>query len=423
MENLLPEEITLDILSRLPAVSVPPSSQVCKTWRRLIHGTEFADAHLRRLLQQQHQQFQQQFYHEDLDQDDNLYHKASSSNNNNNNGGRGGGGGGGGGATKVSFIFLAGKSNVKPGYNSIYYGDYYYNEGLCYKTVKSLKENRIKHLNTRAIVGSCNGLICFCSENIGLIGNDPVYIINPITWEEVNLPKFINNCSNSKHGPFLSQSFVMVSGFGYLPSTNEYKVVRISYRNTQPSGNVGRVQVYTLGSGSGWRKKGTISAYLLRPGSKFPSPGVFVDGALHWLDFKNFRIVAFDLADEEFFVYPSPTCFQSQHNAIFYYLTVLGGCLCVVHQNRRISLDIWSLKKKKKNSSDGTKEQDCEWSCKREFSIAWEPEYTHNYEPFALMNSGELLFCSAQSQKSNSRRAGSQPSEQGKQFLSSGLVL
>ncbi|XP_026382497.1 putative F-box protein At1g46840 [Papaver somniferum] len=88
-------------------------------------------------------------------------------------------------------------------------------------------------------VGSRNGLVCFSVPHHCI--NDPVYITNPISGEYVNLPRL-----HPKRG-------LVISGFGYLRSSNEYKVVRIFYpdkeKNSYSNNNagVGWVQIYTLG--------------------------------------------------------------------------------------------------------------------------------------------------------------------------------
>ncbi|XP_026423547.1 uncharacterized protein LOC113319518 [Papaver somniferum] len=65
-------------------------------------------------------------------------------------------------------------------------------------------------------------------------------------------------------------------GFGCVVSTNEYKVVRM-YESGGDS-NVGIIQVYTLGSGIGWRNAGTLDINMkyVRRGN-----GAFAGEALH----------------------------------------------------------------------------------------------------------------------------------------------
>ncbi|XP_026437129.1 F-box protein At3g07870-like [Papaver somniferum] len=133
------------------------------------------------------------------------------------------------------------------------------------------------------IVGSCNGLVCISvPENDNPFIYDPVYICNPTPGECINLPK-------------LSQEHChIVSGFGYLPKTNEYEVVRIYYSYANPSG---KVQVYTLGNcGGGWRN---IKVKDI-PIQFYNVPRVAGNGVIYFMDTLKWRVVTFDLADENF---------------------------------------------------------------------------------------------------------------------------
>ncbi|OVA10982.1 F-box domain [Macleaya cordata] len=215
-----------------------------------------------------------------------------------------------------------------------------------------------------------------------------VYICNPITRECVNLPSVIKQSSNSSR-------MDIVCGFGYIPSTNEYKVVRIYYCRGKES-YVGRVQVYTLGNGTGWRDKGEITYSLI---SYRPFPAILANGALHWLDDEG-KIVAFDLADEEFLLLPSPPCFLLQKEDEYpFQLQVLGGWLCVVHCKNKVSVDVWLLKKKKKKKETngnynikGKKEYQF-WSWIKEFDI--DSDFKARYPmPLSLTKHGEVLFYS-----------------------------
>lgn len=195
----------------------------------------------------------------------------------------------------------------------------------------------------------------------------------------------------------------LVNGFGYNPITDEFKVVRIYY--TDPilgQTNQGRVQVYTLGSGSGWRDKGQIPFSLqLYPGweSKtkvryvdqgicIPTRGVHANGALYWLD-EGWNVVAFDLATENFSLLPTPPCFRpGETNS--YLLQVVGGCLCVVsgfdkslgssfHKKNR--LDIWSFKK-----------ENSKWGIMYIIPYHQSYEFMDVHWPITLTVSGKLLL-------------------------------
>ncbi|OVA09216.1 F-box domain [Macleaya cordata] len=374
MENLLPAEITLDIFSRLPAESVLECKRVCKTWRTLLCDTHFPYMHLERRRQL-------------LKQPDDQYYKHNAGTNIIN---------GGGVVAKEGLGLLFWIQFLDDCRVGLYYGQYDENkidEQYSYKTLTKINHPLINRPNNSYVmVGSCNGLFCF-TEPVYPI-DDPVYICNPIAREYVNLPR-LDNISMRKYG-WHSQN--MVCGFGYGPSSNEYKVVRIYFCVDQP---MGQVQVYTLGSGSGWRNKGKIpwslSTFNRRVFDPPASPGILANEALHWMDYKEGKIVAFDLADEEFYVVTQPPCFlpagYNEYKHCFQ-LQELGGCLCVVHQVRGERVDIWSLKKTKNSTSNKMNEQEeyLSWTWSREYSIRWEGRYLDSYEPFALTKSGAVLL-------------------------------
>ncbi|OVA16715.1 F-box domain [Macleaya cordata] len=315
-------DITSEILSRVPAESVLQCKLVCKTWRNLLRHIKVG------LL------------------------------------------------FSIGFVEACSQIRLNDRKIELYYGEYdeinidddqqYSFKSLITRINHPPLENRF---DTDIIVGSCNGLACFAIPHWGV--EDPVYICNPFTKEYIYLPNSIN------------PQGLIVCGFGYRFSTDEYKVVRIYYHPDDYEQSVGHVEVYTLGSAIGWRNKGEIPYSI-----SVSSSGILANGALHWLDYKEWKIVAFDLADEEFRLLPSPPCFRFGNFTTFYQLQVLGGCLCVVHHERGERLDIWSLKKKK------VKEQEKQsWSWSREFSITWKClDKDGDYEPFALTKTNEVLL-------------------------------
>ncbi|XP_026439742.1 F-box/kelch-repeat protein At3g23880-like [Papaver somniferum] len=168
--------------------------------------------------------------------------------------------------------------------HKLYYGDHQYDHihGKMKYTYDALyKMDDVKFMD--GMLGSCNGLVCFqrhypCPEESFLI-------CNPITGEAFYVPN-PNNCTAS-------------SGFGYCQSTNQYKIVRMSY---QVEAREYHVQVYTLG-GAEWRNKGSIQTSLLH------STGIYANGALRsssQLPEDN-MIIAFDLDNEKFQFYPIVT--------------------------------------------------------------------------------------------------------------------
>lgn len=234
-----------------------------------------------------------------------------------------------------------------------------------------------------AVIGSCNGLVCLAKRNhFGTYY--PAYICNPITKERIDLPFFITNKKEKDVRRVLS-------GFGYVLSTNEYKVVRIVYYygNEDLSGHV---QVYTLGDGSGWRDKEETHYQL----SNEARNNVLANGDLHWLDSQG-NIVAFSLAKEEFQLLSPPPCLPASTESQIFKLCVLGGCLCVFHQQRGYvsNATLWMLKKKTSGDCGGKEQEDYD-------SLSWNKEFTLPFEslswsktftlPFAITKSGEILI-------------------------------
>lgn len=121
------------------------------------------------------------------------------------------------------------------------------------------------------ILGSINGLTCLSRDQRFTVQTEFLYCIcNPITNEYVMLPPIERDCGDIDHFP------CWTSGFGYVSSTNEYKVVRIMLKT-----EFYIVHIYTLGSGSGWRNLGSFN---LGSNRYLKKTGFFANGALYWRD-------------------------------------------------------------------------------------------------------------------------------------------
>ncbi|XP_026416034.1 F-box protein At3g07870-like [Papaver somniferum] len=342
----LPSDLILNILARLPADSVIQCKQVCKTWKDLLCQPSFPQAHLLHQL------------------NGNCFSSLSSHT-----------------AANIPIRLLFSFAWKLERGNQLYYGEY-----------DNQTRNKVRKINQppivgKSVIGSCNGLICF-SESKGFYVLEPSYVCNPITGEYVNIPGIFNT-------KMVDYSEFIVSGFGYHRSTNEYKIVRIHYTKFT---HLGRVGVYTLGKGRGWRETGTTT-HSLRPSRGQANPGMpyylspfgtLANGALHWLN-KEGKIVSFDLAKENVYLLQSPPIVRS--TSVYgnrFQLQVLGGCLCFVHEKQDECLDIWFLRKTGESSSSDVNEQDdydiLSWI--KELSIPIE-RYA---EPCALTNRGEVLM-------------------------------
>ncbi|XP_026439321.1 F-box protein At3g07870-like [Papaver somniferum] len=291
---------------------------------------------------------------------------------------------------KVGLLFLI-EPSLRDRNLQLHFGDYEEIFSMSRSSGEEFTYQNLTKINHPAInkrscvlvdmmIGSCNGLVCFCIPHNKI--DDPVYICNPITTEYINLPRLLNH----KNG-------YVVSGFGYHPLIDKYKVIRIHYPRSHDSQGVpitlGSVEVYTLGSGTGWRSIGEVTY-------DFSRSGVLANGSLYWLDYKQKRIVAFDLADEEFRLLPTlPPCFNGNKKAT-YHVKVLGGDLCLVHSEPYEPIDIWSFKNKEiKTDVHGDKEERYQsWSWSLEFRIPCSLLHTKHYlyEPFALTKKHQVLL-------------------------------
>ncbi|KAF8407836.1 hypothetical protein HHK36_006972 [Tetracentron sinense] len=182
-------------------------------------------------------------------------------------------------------------------------------------------------------------LVCFFEYN-------QIYVCNPSTQEFITisepLPPNVDDLNSV--------------GFGYTPSTKEYKLVRIFFRYWElPPFHVG-CDVLTLGSCS-WRavKDPPFNTTTCRP--------AFVNGAIHWTinpDIPSYSddeteefglvphpdaILAFDVDTEEFRLVPHPeNLYDPRETNDDIGLVELGGLLClavVVHRKR--DMNIWML--------------------------------------------------------------------------------
>ncbi|GMI64533.1 hypothetical protein like AT3G06240 [Hibiscus trionum] len=166
------------------------------------------------------------------------------------------------------------------------------------------------------ILGSCNGLVCIAPDE------DTLYLFNPSTRESKRIPD-----PPSSFAP----NGLSVYGFGYDFVNDDYKVVNVG---------CGTVCVYSLRTDS-W---GMVCSFPYDD-SVYES-GVLLNGAIHWMasygDEADFTCVvaAFSLEEEVFSHFPAPdivdTCFE-------FMVGVLNGCLCVLHSRNQMRNDFWVM--------------------------------------------------------------------------------
>ncbi|KEH15716.1 F-box protein interaction domain protein [Medicago truncatula] len=131
-----------------------------------------------------------------------------------------------------------------------------------------------------SIVNSCNGLLCLSQPTTG----NPLVICNPFMGEFIRLPE-----ANTVRMPHDTVRVIgQEAGFGFYPTTNEYKVIHIWRRSvirvnsSSDVEHVFLVEIHTLGT-STWRNINVdpqISfSCLMNP--------TCVNGALHWIRFEG----------------------------------------------------------------------------------------------------------------------------------------
>ncbi|KAI3873820.1 hypothetical protein MKX03_027089 [Papaver bracteatum] len=246
---------------------------------------------------------------------------------------------------------------------------------------KRIKHPRVEMVEYDVLViGSCSGLICLSVPNHGI--GDPIYVCNPYTGEYANLPRLIIDGSHNTIGGHCYPN--IVCGFGYLQRSNEYKVVRIYYPSYP---GVGWVQIYTLGSCSGWRSIGEIKYSLCLS-------GVLSNEILYFMDARKQEIVALDLADEEFRPLSLPPSIQDgDYSNANSYVKLIGEQLCVVHEQYGNRVDIWSFKETEQKNIFTTGKDHNSWSWNLDYSIPWDfPDKNGSCMPFALTKGKEILL-------------------------------
>ncbi|KAF8654481.1 hypothetical protein HU200_061671 [Digitaria exilis] len=188
------------------------------------------------------------------------------------------------------------------------------------------------------MVGTCNGLICLHDSGQG--EHTGITVANPITGEALVLPPIPRfQDLNRRLG---------IYGFGYHPTTGQYKVVHVPSRiSWRPD----TVHVLTLdGSSSAWRE--VVSTFKhVGYYSHYGGGGVCVDGSAYWFDSFGDRIMALDLKDERLTSFPGPPGVRCMdmgmvvHDATWK-LTSVNARLGVVfssYKSAATRVDVWVL--------------------------------------------------------------------------------
>ncbi|XP_026452258.1 F-box/kelch-repeat protein At3g23880-like [Papaver somniferum] len=324
----LPADIALDIITRLPAESILDCKLVCRKWRNLVsYHPSISKLHLTHIL-------------------------------NHSNESEG----------KLSFLVM--DRNKK--FHYFEYNESSHDEKPPTHSIRrfDLTPPFTSFPVYYEVLGSFNGLVCLYGHQ-----DCTACIFNPVTKKYVTLPSIMRNCNDDA-----PKIIHCSSGFGYLPSTNDYKFVEMYKLRIDLE--IFEVDVYTLGSGNGWS---TVGRFDTKFAKVYNGVGEFVNGALHWRRTERSGVVDFDMTEEKFHEHISSPPFLEN---IWYDCTIgeLDGVLyySIRYHYSEIS-DIWLLKEK-------NDQRDMKQQAKHEL-LGWSKEYSlpDSKKPLALTKSGGVL--------------------------------
>ena len=294
----LPDEIVLDILSKLPVKSLLRFRCVCKPWYSSIANPNFISTHLHN-----HNHIHHHSYVTHIPR--NIPEPSSGSS-----------------RSSGQLCTLT-----------------------CDRTFETISEFRVPFTFQSGFphfVGSCNGILCFINYNAP--GSNVFYLWNPSIRKFKRLPD--------------NQFPVMTFGIGYGSQNNDFKVVGISwtFAKSKPPPEVG---VYSLNSDSWKRVELGIS---LRPNVFYYNVNTFkalpfVSGHLHWM----FKIVehvggqerhsadmllSFDVNSEKFKQLPLP---DDEGSCLLKLITSFKGKLAMIKfkigaQQHSTLCSIWMMR-------------------------------------------------------------------------------
>ncbi|KAK6158522.1 hypothetical protein DH2020_005836 [Rehmannia glutinosa] len=226
--------------------------------------------------------------------------------------------------------------------------------------------------NGVTIIGSCDGWLfllyhayrpCYLDDRV----IDKIYFCNPLFERCVEIAQ--------DRSPWGDLDYKV----GYIPSTNNYKLLRILYNRNR----VEEAKIFTIGVDKDWRIVEDPFTFW-EPGSDYE--GVCFNGAYHWVtDNENLdNICTFDLLEEKCSAIPNPPGllpFSSENVK----LTILSDRLSVVDYSDCSQMNIWTMEKY------GVAES---WFRNISILESWIPHQKHliNFLPIAVLRNGNLIF-------------------------------
>ncbi|KAJ8527868.1 hypothetical protein K7X08_015319 [Anisodus acutangulus] len=334
--NSLPQEIVLDISSRLPITSLVQFKFVCKSFYNLLHDKELVNRHLSRAVE-----------------------------------------------TDPCIII---------------HTDYPLRNQLCFlefsdhgrEVARKIRTPFANSVPEFKVVGSCQGLLCICDS----LFNDALYVYNPFTRDYKQLPRSVEFEVQKLVFGFgfhpVTKEYKVIKIINY--ANMYYNERGRHHRFRVPYFGKSDVQVLSLGNNR-WRSVGEV-VYRFDPSTQ----GIILNGKMHWLTrFGKYNgrldrlIVSFDLADEVFCEVPKVD-FNVKPRIVQHHLAILGDCLAValtLPHYKGGGFEIWVMR-----------EYNVKESWMKEFNIgAYTPNtnsVTQHMQPLVkvlcLLKNGELLL-------------------------------
>ncbi|XP_059652740.1 F-box/kelch-repeat protein At3g23880-like [Cornus florida] len=282
----LPEDVMIEILSRLPVKSVIRAGAVCKNWYSIIKNPSLVTKHL------------------------NNHHT------NNNNSGR---------------LFISRRNKV-----NIYFSLFPDETLACtYEDVVVVLDIP----NCVVVVASpYNGILCLCTN---CHRSNRFALWNPAIREFRSLPVLPRN-----HPPNV-KTWTETFGFGLDPITNDYKVVWI-WNTTKEDAPYRfgpfQVAVYTLSTDS-WRYLDHVA--LPYHGIDTPLSNTCINGVYHWLATQNcedsYSILSFDMGNELFHDIPVDIPTSKHYYSPPRLLSYNNSLALICYDYSNLTIDIWVM--------------------------------------------------------------------------------
>ncbi|KAG5544928.1 hypothetical protein RHGRI_017404 [Rhododendron griersonianum] len=246
MADYLPQDVLVNIFTRLPIKTVLQCTSVCKLWHSLIVNPSFIDSHLNRPPTQAY---------------NNAHHLL---------------------LVRTCFDDDEGRKELY----SLHCDNEAFDEYAKLQFPFNMAYNRFYR-----IVGSCNGILCLTDDQMTYVDNTILW--NPTIQKWVRLPK--PRVTFTSHG-----GFDHAIGFGFDAKSNDYKVVRIVRLLDFESEVPPEIDLYSLNTGA-WRNISHLGLPCVISGR---ATQAYLNGAAHWIgaDMERHCIMflSFHMGDEAF---------------------------------------------------------------------------------------------------------------------------